>query len=172
MPNWLPALIPVDPWPHNKYEELYGIFCRELRDVSFRYMGHYVWFFSDMEDGKEKIFWHLTSRKQNPIPRRKMRFYPPGQKYDPEDRWPDLPRCARLSWVRPITENANDQEVKAWDYLEDDGSVHTYAWLCGEDFVVIFKKMGNGSRRLVTSFYVDQEYTRNDLQRKYDSRII
>ena len=172
MPNWLPALISVDPWPYYMYDSLYGIFCEDLRDISFRYLGHDVWFFHDLEDGKEAIFWHLTSRKQSTIPRRKRRFYPAGQKYDPAERLPDLPRCARLRWIRPITENANDQEVKAWDYIEDDGSVHTYAWLCNEDFVVIFKKMGNGSRRLITSFYIDHDWKRDDLTTKYENRIV
>ena len=171
MPDWLPSLIDVDPWPDYMYEVLYKVFCRDIRNVTFRYLGHEVWFYRNKEDGKEAIFWHLTTRRPKKIPRRKSKFYPPGQVYDPQDRFPDPPRCARLRWVRPITENAHDQQVLSWDYVESDGGIHTYAWLKGDDFVVILEKRDNESRRLITSFYVDYDSKRDDLQRKYENRI-
>jgi len=61
--------------------------------------------------------------------------------------------------------------VFAWDYLEGNGNVHTYVWLKDLHFVVIMKKYRNGARRLITSFYVDYDSKRRDLERKYAKRM-
>ena len=171
MPDWLPDLIPVNSWPDFMYDVLYKVFCKDIRDVVFRYFDHEVWFYRDREDGKEAIFWHLTSKKPKPIPRRKKKFYPPDQTHVSPERLPDLPRCARLRWVRPITEHADDPSIQCWDYLESNRKVHTYVWLKDHDFVVIFQRIDNGSRRLITSFYIDYENKRIDLEEKYMNRI-
>jgi hypothetical protein len=126
-----------------------------------------------MEDGKEKIFWRLTTRsaKRVKIPRQKKKFYPPDQTYLDEDRYPDLRRCERLPWVRTMIENAGDLEVVYWDHEEGDLTIKTYIWLKDYDFTVIMKKYPDNKRRLITSFYIDKSYTQEDLERKYANRI-
>lgn len=173
MPDWLPEIVAVNPWSDATYEMLYKIFCRDIRDHNLRYIGHNVWIFPDMEDGKEKIFWHLTTRecKREKIPRRKQKFYPEGQQYTQPGRMPDLRRCERLPWVKPLIEHPSEPEVLAWDYKEGDRTVKTYIWIKDYDFVVIMKKYPGGKRRLVTSFYVDETYKREDFERKYANRI-
>jgi len=173
MPDWLPDMLIVDPWTENTYEMLYRIFCRDIRDHNLRYIQYKVWIFNDIEDGKEKIFWHLTTRfiKPKKIPRRKRKFYPSNQIYIEEDRFPDLRRCERLPWVRALIENSNQPEVKAWDYEEGDLTIKTYVWLKEFDFIVIMKKYPDNQRRLITSFYVDKPYKRKDFERKFANRI-
>jgi hypothetical protein len=173
MPDWLPELAPVNPWTDATYEMLYGIFCRDIRDHDLRYFGNNVWFFRELEDGKEKIFWHLTTReiKRKRIPRRKRKFYSVGQIYIEPERLPDLRRCERLPWVKPLVEHPTDPEVLAWDYEEGDRTIKTYVWVRNYDFVVIMKKYPDGQRRLITSFYVDEEYKPEDFERKYANRI-
>jgi hypothetical protein len=56
-------------------------------------------------------------------------------------------------------------------HLPADGTVKTYLWLQDADFVVIMKKFRDGTRLLITSFFVDQDYTRRDFQAKYENRI-
>ena len=174
MPDWLPELLKVNPWTAHTYDMLYRIFCRDIRDGALSYAGHRIWFFRDMDDGKEGIFWHLTSRenKRKPIPRRKQRHYPRGQTHEPEtsERYPDMRRCERLNWVKPLTEHTTDPEMLVWDYEEGNGTIKTYVWIKDDDFVVILKKYPDGARRLVTSFYVDSEYTKKDFERKYANR--
>ena len=77
MPDWLPEMASVSPWTENTYEMLYAIFCRDIRDHDLRYAGNSVWIFPEVEDGKELIFWHLTTRdfKIEKIPRRKKKFF-------------------------------------------------------------------------------------------------
>ncbi len=173
MPEWLPEIVSVNPWTDNTYEMLYEIFCRDIRDRHLRYIGHDVWIFNDMEDGKEKIFWHLTTRecKREIIPRRKQKFYPYGQKYTQTERLPDLRRCERLTWVKPLIEHPTEPEVLAWDYEEGDRTVKTYIWIKDYAFVVIMKKYPDGKRRLITSFHINENYKRRDFENKYAHRI-
>lgn len=176
MPDWLPALATVDPWTETTYGMLYSIFCHDIRDNHLLFRGNNVWIYQEKEDGKEKIFWHLTTRedKRQSIPRRKEKLYPPPQvtpQPQPPERLPDLRRCERLLWVKPLIEHPSDPHVLAWDYEEGDRTIKTYVWLRGYNFVVIMKKYPNGKRRLITSFYVDEEYKEKDFGRKYENRI-
>jgi len=173
MPDWLPDIFCIDPWTQSTYDMLYEIFCRDIRDHNLRYLGNTVWIFPEIEDGKEKIFWHLTTRfvKKIRIPRRKKKFYHESQMYIDEGRYPDLRRCERLPWVRPMIEKAADPKVLAWDYEEGNLTIKTYVWLRDDDFVVILKKYSNNKRRLITSFYVNKSYKRKDFERKYADRI-
>lgn len=173
MPDWLPEIATVNPWTEDTYEMLYGIFCRDIRDHNLRYIGNDVWIFREMEDGKEKIFWHLTTRdvKRKKIPRRKRKFYSEGQTDIETERLPDLRRCERLPWVKPLVEHPSEPEVLAWDYVEGDRTIKTYIWIKDYDFVVIMKKYPDNKRRLITSFYVDRSFKRKDFERKYANRI-
>jgi len=173
MPEWLPEKVCVDPWTAETYNVLYGIFCRDIRGTDIYYRGYSVWIFREIDDGREKIFWHLTTRevKPTPIPRRKRRFYPKDQTHIKGDRYPDFRRCERLPWVKPLIENPGESEIVDWDYEEGDRTIRTYVWLKDHDFVVIMKKYPDNKRRLITSFYVDQSYKRKDFERKYEQRI-
>jgi len=173
MPEWLPEKTNVNPWTEDTYEMLYEIFCRDIRDYDLRYIGNNVWIFQDIEDGKEKIFWHLITRdvKREKIPRRKRKLYSEGQTDTETERLPDLRRCERLPWIKPFIEHASEPDVLSWDYEEGDQTIKTYIWIKDYDFVVIMKRYPKGKRRLITSFYIDETYKREDFERKYASRI-
>jgi len=114
-----------------------------------------VWFFPEMENGREVIFWHMTSEKDK----------------NTGERLPDLRRSERLPWARPMIDNPGQPEVLAFDYLESDGDNNTYVWLKDHDFVVLMKRYRDGRRRLLTSFYVKYENYRGKLHRKYVRRV-
>jgi len=154
-PEWLPELFPVNPWQEDTYEALYRLFARDFKASQPVYDGHAVWFFPEMEDGKEIIFWHLTSREDK----------------EAGDRLPDLRRSERLPWVRPMLDQPEKPEILAWDHDEGDGTVKTYVWLENDDFVVIMKKYPDGRRRLITSFWVEYGNTKRKLRKKYERRI-
>jgi hypothetical protein len=148
-------MAPVNPWTNDTYEMLYATFKRDFKDSQPVYEGNAVWFFSEMDSGKEVVFWHMTSRDDKKT----------------GERLPDLRRSERLPWARPMIENSNQPEILAWDYREGDRTIKSYVWLTGQDFLVLMKRYRNGSRRLITSFYVDQPHTRRSLQKKYAKRI-
>jgi hypothetical protein len=173
-PAWLPVKAQVDPWSYgagqDTYEILYEIFRRDFVISKPRYLAREIWYFGVIEDGKEAIFWHLTTRniKKKPLPRR-MRGVVEEIPVE-EERYPDLRRSERLPWIRPLIENSVQPEVLAWDYKEGDGNIHVYIWIKSGDFVVIMKKYPDNRCRLVTSYFVDNDYTKSDFERKYKNR--
>lgn len=154
-PQWLPELFSVHPWTDSTYSDLHHIFVRDFIDSQPLYQEQAIWFFPEVEDGKHVIFWHLTTKDDELT----------GQ------RLPDLRRCERLPWVRPILCNSPCPKILDWDYEEGDGTTKTYVWLKEHDFVVILKKYPNGSRRLITSFWVEHPHTKRRLIDKYNHRI-
>lgn len=154
IPLWLPQLLVVQPWTTETYNGLYTTFCQEIKAHALMLDGLPVWFFPETEDGRERIFWHLTSRDDDKT----------------GDRIPDLRRCERMHWVRYILANAHASEVIKWDYREPDKTVKTYLWLKDHSFVVILKKYPDGSRRLITSFWVDYQSKVRDLESKWKRR--
>lgn len=168
MCEWLPELLPVSPWGVNTYRMLYGLFCKEIRDAGLRFDEKFVVIPPESDaEGIEDIFWHLTTRKPQTVPRRLK----PYLEIEEGERLPDFRRCERLSWINPIiTKACSAPEILVWDNEEGDGRIKTYLWLEKHSFVVIFKKLKNGRRLLITSFYVDRKYTRNNFQKKYDNR--
>ena len=154
-PAWLPELLQVDPWTGHTFEILYEIFTRDFKISRPHFQGYEVWFFPEMDEGKEKIFWHLTHQ-------------------DDEEagvRLPDPRRSERLPWVRCLIENPERQEVIWWDYREASGDIHTYIWLKEYDFVVVMKKYRDGKRRLISAFHISYSHTRRSLEKKYNRRI-
>lgn len=154
-PEWLPPIFPANPWTNETFDRLYAIFQRDFKESQPKYDGNPVWFFPEKEDGKEVIFWHMTSRDDKAS----------------GERLPDLRRSERLPWARPMIDNSQQPEVLAWDYEEGDRSVKTYVWLLNHDFLVLLKKYKDGRRRLITSYYIDQPHYRRKLKRKYGRRI-
>ncbi|MCK4504354.1 MAG: hypothetical protein KAW14_01955 [Candidatus Aegiribacteria sp.] len=171
--TWLPELLDFSPWDDSTYEKLYEFFCKQIRDVTLNYLGNEVWFFrEEFEDGKEKLFWHLTSRKPEAekVPRRKKKFQRKGILREGAEREPDLRRCERLSWVNPIICNCHEPDVLDWDYIEGNRVRKTYLWLKDYSFMVILKCYPDRRRRLITSFYIDSDWTQEDFERKYRNR--
>ena len=150
-PEWLPEMATVNPWTNETFDILYKVFEKDFKESKPLYQGKVVWFFQDMEDGREQIFWHMTSRKDDVT----------------GERLPDLRRSERLPWARPMIDNANQPEILAWDYEEGDKAIKTYVWLPDFDFLVLMKRYPDGRRRLITSYYVDQPHTRRNLKKKY-----
>jgi hypothetical protein len=156
---WLPPMFSVSPWTEQTFEELYAVFRRDLLLARVTYRGFNVWFYCERDRGKEEIFWHLTHRED--------------KSQDPPVRLPDLRRCERLPWVRPMIVRCPDtaSQLFDWDHKEGNGDIKTYIWLKDLDFVVIMKKLGDGQRRLITSFYLDYEHQRQKMQKKWTKRV-
>lgn len=160
LPPWLPEPLVVSPWTTDTYERLYEVFRRDILTSRLTYRGYGVWFYPQSADNdKEDIFWHLTTRKDRSLP---------------PERLPDLRRCERLPWVKPMILRCPDagDDLVDWDYEEGDGAVKTYVWLHRLDFVVVMKKLNDGRRRLVTSFHLDNQHQREKMRRKRERRVV
>lgn len=154
-PTWLPAMFPVNPWSEQTFEELYALFRLNFIENRPQYRHFSIWFFQDIDDGKEKIFWHLTHREDEMA----------------GIRLPDFRRSERMPWVRPMLEHPDDPEIMDWDYEEGDGSVKTYVWLKDFDYLIILKKYPDDGRRIITAYWVEYGNAKRKLMKKYQRRI-
>ena len=99
---------------------------------------------------KEKIFWHVISRKNQGV------------------RRIDKPRACRLSWIKPIILNHSHNEIKFFYHYEDNNKIRLYLWANENDFAVILQKIGStNSSYVVTSFYIDNQNKRDKFERKF-----
>jgi hypothetical protein len=77
-------------------------------------------------DGKGSGFWHCTSEGSLEA-----------------DRVPDLDRCKRIAWIRPVIENEAAESVQYW-VEKRGGQVDHILWF-REEYVVILSERGTRS---------------------------
>jgi hypothetical protein len=146
----------VEPWSRELYDQLYSeVFCRDFKSTPILYRGSRVWYFPEMFLGRELIFVHLTSREDKQTGERAF----------------DSMRSARLPWARPLIEHPEANEVLAWDFEEGDKNFNTYVWLQNQDYLVLMRKMKDGSRRILTAYWTEYSHEKKKLQRKYEQRV-
>lgn len=134
----------------------YAVFKQNFLDSSPRFHSRLVTVNLSKKDGSpmEEGFWHLITREDKKV----------------KDRLPDFPRAERITWVRPIIENYSAAGMDCWRYLEGNGQVRHYLYARAADYLVIVEEKPR-SFYLVTGFYVDSEWKRNDLEKKKAKRI-
>ena len=78
--------------------------------------------------------------------------------------------------AKPIVEHETAVEMLAWDFDEATKcgtAIRTYVWLKDHDYVVVLErqqKLKGDVFMLITSFYLDYEGKRRDLQSRYERR--
>lgn len=145
------------------FEVLYDYFCQDFIDnKTFLNKNIYINPKSyQKEDGKELVFWHLTSKKTSytkKVGRRYVKCI---------ERLTDYRRCERLPWIRKIIENHSSNSIKSFYYMEKTKRVRLYLWAYENDFLVILEKIGQNSSYLVTSFYIDKSYNKKRYNVRY-----
>ena len=103
IPEWIPELVLFDHYENNwdKYlMAIYKLFKEDFvykkplfRGMKLRIKRHPL-----ADDGKEVTFWHLITegRTEN-------------------NRIPDLRRCERIRWPKPIIEHSKFPKIKIWE---------------------------------------------------------
>lgn len=174
VPTWLPVTIQFQGDWNSFVRVLYVVFEADFKTGNSRFrsrpLWHNNWVAKDCPYQYEEGFWHLVTRDQwvyNRQTRRKEK-----------ERLPELDRAARLPWAKPITQNEDSQELVAWEFEEETPRhgkvVRIYLWLKEMDYVVILERQ---SKRLgevymlVTSFLVDCDAKRKDLESRYARRL-
>ena len=147
------------------YNYLYGFFRRDF--VEQRTMLNGTIHISPrshlLEDGKERDFWHLTSREKSFQVKEGNRYV------TKKERLIDYARSERIEWVRQIIANHGQGRIKLFYYRESnaDRDIRLYLWAFQDDFVVILQKLGRSTSFLVTSFYIDHDAKRIDYENRY-----
>ena len=100
--------------------------------------------------GKEATFWHLISEGESE-----------------GDRLPDLRRCERIRWPRPIIEHPTEPIIKFWEN-ERGSEKRVCLWLEGADYLVILARR-KGYVLIWTAYPVTEPHRKRKLQREYET---
>ena len=153
-PDWLPPLVFFQEYNGSweRYVEiLYRHFRKDFidsspmfRDTRLALKRH------PMEQGKEATFWHLISE---------------GRVED--ERLPDLRRCERIRWPRPIIEHADDPPIKVWENKRK-GEKRICIWFEDVEYLVVLA-LRKGYILLWTAYPVTRPHRKRKLQKEYEA---
>jgi hypothetical protein len=153
-PVWLPPLVLFSDYEGNwrKYvDALYAFFKGDFVDHQPKFRDQKVVLKRyPMSQGKEATFWHLVSEGEVEA-----------------DRLPDMRRCERIRWPRPIIEHSNETVVKVWKN-ERKGETRICLWLEKQEYLVILAER-KGYVVLWTAYTVTREHQKRKLQREYEA---
>jgi len=154
MPTWLPPIILLSDFGNDwdRYSEaLYAAFCEDFKNRPISFRGRPLGLKRHpLMAGKEATFWHFITEG----------------KFEAE-RIPDIRRCERIGWPRPIIEQADDPAVKVWEN-ERSGERRTCLWLEEEDYLVVLA-VRQGYLLPWTAYLVTQEHRKRKLMREYET---
>jgi hypothetical protein len=153
-PDWLPPLVLFSDYggDWDRYlDAIYAWFKQDFIDSKPVFQGRRLGLKRyPMDHGKEATFWHLTS--EGAIE---------------EDRIPDLRRCERIRWPKPVIENHQNPRIKFWVSVKR-GENRIHIWLEDEDYIVVLADR-RGFLLPWTAFLVNREHTRNKLRKEYEA---
>ena len=158
---WLPALVLFESCEGNweRYVEVvYTHFKRDFVDSRPRFQGHRLRLKRyPVEQGKEATFWHLISEGSIEA-----------------ERTPDMRRCERICWPRPVIERAPCTELRVW---RQQRKGENRIAIAVDDFCYIVvlaeREDGDGIYYLPwTAFYVEFDHRRKKYEREWSSNRI
>ena len=107
-------------------------------------------------DRKGATFWHLISEGS-----------------EEAERTPDLRRCERICWTRPLIERMESKEVMVWETIrpwKNQKQRRINFSLDNFSYIVVIAETHRGFD-LVTAYYVERTSRREKLKREFESFI-
>ena len=154
LPAWLPPIVPFEDYggDWDRYlEALYKYFKKDFIDRRPLFRGRRLGLKKHpLEKGKEATFWHFISE---------------GSRED--DRLPDLRRCERIRWPRPIIENSNETVIKVWENKRGCDKRILF-WLEKQEYLVIVAER-RGYLLPWTAYLVTENHRKKKLQKEYET---
>ncbi|MHA1395676.1 MAG: hypothetical protein ACTSRZ_19410 [Promethearchaeota archaeon] len=149
--NWLPELVLFSSYNGNwdvYVEVLYNYYSNDFikskpyfRGERLRVKRH------PQYQGKDATFWHLIQEENN------------------NSRIPNIQRCERIRWPKPIIENCDVPEIKIWENKRR-GEKRICIWLEERNYLVVLAKRRNYIL-FWTAYPVDREHTKRKLTKEY-----
>jgi hypothetical protein len=152
-PEWLPPLVLLEE-AHGNWEEylehVYQYFKTDFVDSKPFFKGKKLALKRyPLSKGKEATFWHFVSEGQQE-----------------EDRLPDLRRCERIRWPRPIIEHPDDDSIKIWENRLNN-EIRICLWLKSSEYLVVLADR-KGYILPWTAYPVTREHSKRKLQKAYE----
>lgn len=154
LPYWLPPLVLFEEFEGNwdaYLDAIYAYFRRDFVEDQPTFRGRRLGLKRHpLSHGKEATFWHMIQEGASE-----------------EDRTPDLRRCERIRWPKPIIEHDTDNAVKVW--RNKRGSEERVClWLQQENYLVILADRGEYILPW-TAYLVEQPHRQRKLQKEYEA---
>lgn len=155
-PEWLPPLVTLEScggdWPVY-LNRVYGYFRSDFisNKVSFNGLPVNLRRYPLVQN-MESSFWHLVSEGAQE-----------------EDRIPNIRRCERICWPRPIIENAEDARIKQWKN-DRQGQSNICLWLEEQEYIVILGER-SGYNLLLTAYTVTWGHTKRRFASEYEAYL-
>jgi hypothetical protein len=153
LPEWVPPLEDLKNYggDFSRYlEAIYQIFCTDFVKSKPVFVGKRLGLKRHpVIQGKEATFWHMISEGN-----------------DEAERLPDLRRCERIRWPRPIIENAADTVLKVW--REPNGSGHrVLIWFAEAEYLVVLDERKDYILPW-TAYPVEREHQQKKLEKRWE----
>lgn len=153
-PQWLPPLVYMNDHGGDwgaYLEVIYGFFKYDFIDSKPTFEGRRLGLKRHpVTQGKEATFWHFITEGENE-----------------DERTPDLRRCERIRWPRPVIDNSADGQIKVWKN-QRNRETRICLWLENEDYLVILADRGDYILPW-TAYLVEQPHRKRKLQREYEA---
>ena len=151
-PNWLPPIVPFSDYEGNweRYlDALYSYFKQDFVDNIPLFKGRRLGLKKHpLAQGKEATFWHFISEGDQE-----------------NNRLPDLRRCERIRWPKPIIENSEDVVIKLWENKRKNEK-RILLWLENREYLVVLAER-KGYLLPWTAYVVTEEHRKRKLQKEY-----
>lgn len=151
--DWLPELIPLSDYDGNwksYLNAIYEVFLNDFVRSKPSYPGkRFALKRHPMSLEKEATFWHLIQTGENE-----------------EERLPDLSRCERIRWPRPIIEALQTDKVRVWQTTR--GRNHRIVIATNDFSYVVILDDRKDYILLWTAYCVDQAHRRKKMEREFE----
>ncbi len=151
----LPELIKFENYKNvweDYIEVIYSVFRNDFIENKTFYLKkkNIIFRTNPFFQGKEWIFWHLTSEGE-----------------EEEKRTPCLRRCERIKWIKPVIECSRKKEVKVW---KNKRNKRERTCLCTEkwEYLVVLEEKKNKAV-LITAHCIDKNHRKRKLEKEYTS---
>ena len=150
-------------------ESLRGVFNKDIKEnPSFKFRGKKIYPLKGEEPNIEILFTHLTCEEiwveeENGLKYKKRVF--------------DMDRSVRLHWIRHHVEECKCKDVKVFSVTERDTKkridvTKTYIYNREQEYIIVLEPQRDGnSYYLLTAYYLNKEWGRRDIRRKYKHRL-
>jgi len=154
VPAWLPELVFFNSYRGNwplYLDAIYRFFHQDFvqsrpfyRGIPLGLKRHPMW------KDKEATFWHIIQEGSVET-----------------DRTPDLRRCERIRWPRPIIKNSEETAIKVWEN-ERKGETRICLWFEDQEYLVVLARRKN-TLLPWTAYPTPEEHRKRKLRAEWEA---